>query len=69
MKTQIVTKEDNWLYYSYCDDQFRLFEKEISLPDDDPFWPECTDAEKQEYESKHPQPQSESEESNGTEAE
>lgn len=67
MKTQIVTKEDNWLYYSYSDDQFRLFEKEISLPDDEPFWLECTDAEKVEWESKHPEP--ESEESNGTDAE
>ena len=63
MKTQIVTKEDNWLYYSYCDDQIRLFAKEISLPDDEPFWMECSDEAKQEYESEHPQP-SENEEVN-----
>lgn len=64
MKTQIVTKEDNWLYYSYCDDQFRLFEKEISLPDDELFWPECSDEDKRKWEETHPEP-----ESNGTEVE
>ena len=65
MRKQEPKKPDNWLYRD-LDNNDRDFTKYIYLGVNDTFWDECTDAEKQEYESKQPEPVPEP---NDTEAE
>ena len=51
MKKQVPSAEDNWLYKDENDT--RIFSKEIYLPEEEPFWLECTNAEKEKWEEEH----------------
>lgn len=57
MKIQ-TAHDNNWLWQDQLEDEFstkenRYFTKEIYLPDNAKEWPECTDEEKQLWESEH----------------
>lgn len=67
MRKQEPKNPDNWLYRDFSKKE-RMFTKLAYLGINDTEWPECTDAEKQEYESKHPEP-GPAPEPNGTETE
>lgn len=56
-KKQTTTPPNEWLYKD--EEEKRLFRKEVILPDTAPFWVECTNEEKEEWEREHPQPEPE----------
>ncbi len=56
MRKQEPINPDNWLYQDW-DANTRIFTKYAYLGKNDTEWPECTDAEKQYWESKHPEPE------------
>lgn len=60
MKIQRPTKENNWLYEDKSEND-RYFFKIALLADDASEFPECTDAEKEEWEREHPTPEPEPE--------
>lgn len=67
MRKQEPKNPDNWLFQDW-DENTRIFVKYTYLGINDTEWPECSDTEKQEYDSKHPEP-SPAPEPNGTETE
>jgi len=61
LRKQVPSTEGNWLYRDFRDNE-RMFTDIAYLGVNDIELPECTDAEKLDWESKHPQPQPETEE-------
>jgi hypothetical protein len=51
-KEQRVTNENNWLYKDYSEDE-RVFVKAVRLPINAELWSECTQEEKEIWESEH----------------
>lgn len=56
---QIPTPPNEWVYKDDGDD--RMFRIEVMLPIGVPAWAECTNAEKEQWEKDHPQPEYEQE--------
>ena len=52
---QRPTPPNDWLYKD--DENTRQFRTAIYLPDGADEWPQCTDAEKEQWEAEHPQPE------------
>lgn len=63
IRKQTVSTPDNWLYRDYYNNdgtlQTRGFSKYAFLGVNDSNLPECTDAEKQQWEEAHPEPEPE----------
>ena len=57
-KKQEPSNPNNWLYRDFTEND-RCFSKLVYLGINDTEWPECTDEEKQIWESEHPQPEPE----------
>ena len=56
MRKQEPKEQDNWLYRDLTESE-RVFTKVVYLGINDTEWAECTDAEKAQWESEHPQEQ------------
>lgn len=54
-RKQIPSTPDNWLHNNAQDWQ-RIFSKLVYLGKDAEPWQECTDAEKEQWEADHPEP-------------
>lgn len=63
IKKQTVSTPDNWLYRDYYNNdgtfQTRGFTKYAYLGVNDSNLPECTEADKQQWEAEHPEPEPE----------
>lgn len=57
-RKQVPSNPDNWLY-RYMSEDDRIFTKLVYLGKNDIPWPECTDAEKEQWEHEHPHPEPE----------
>lgn len=63
IRKQVPSTPDNWLYRDFSEND-RVFTKVVYLGINDTEWPECSEAEKQDYESKHPESEPEPEPEN-----